>query len=281
MFPRIDISSKRLAGAAALFFTFASPGHAEPVLRVCAPSDNFPLSDRSENGFENKLAQLIVRSMRVRLDYTWWPARENFLDQTLNAGKCDVVMGIASGIDGVETTRPYYRSGYVFLSRTDKHLKIKSLADPRLRRLRIGVYLIGNNQTPATLALSREGISRNVAGYISFYDRSGKRVQSGLINALYHRSIDVAAVWGPLVGYYRMHGPVSLAIQPIETDDFAPLIFRYDIAIGVRKGRDQLRNALDRVIATRADSIRAILERYGVPLLPMSSHRARIRDKGA
>ena len=41
-------------------------------------------------------------------------------------------------------TRPYYRSSYVFVWRKDRALALGSFDDPKLKRLRIGVHIIGD-----------------------------------------------------------------------------------------------------------------------------------------
>ncbi len=230
-------------------------------LRVCANSDNYPASTQAGTGFENKLAEFVAAKLHRPLAYTWWPARENFLARTLNSGRCDVVMGVPVGLDEVDTTEPYYRSGYVLLSRPDTHLT--SLRDARLKTMKIGVYLIGDDQTPPALALSREGLSDNVHGYMTFFDRN--ETSSGLVTALQHGELDVAAVWGPLVGTYARHQ--RFAVAPIRDTGFAPLVFQYDIAMGVRHGDDALRHQLDTVIGENRAAIKRILTGYGVPLL--------------
>ena len=41
-------------------------------------------------------------------------------------------MGVPVDYEAVETTRPYYRSSYVFVSRADRNLDLVSIKDPRL-----------------------------------------------------------------------------------------------------------------------------------------------------
>lgn len=248
--------------AVAFALAFGARADAAAPLRVCAPSDNFPFSARDGSGFENKLAELVAAKLGTTVAYTWWPARENFLDRTLDKGRCDVVMGIPAGAGEIATTRPYYRSSYVLVSRADDHLGVTSLTDARLKSLKIGVYLIGDEQTPPALALARQGEADNLRGYMTFFDRG--REKSGLITAVEKRDIDVAAVWGPLVGYYARQP--SLHVEPIRDTGFAPLVFQYDIAIGVRPDDTQLRDRLDAVIADNEPAIRRILADYGVPL---------------
>jgi hypothetical protein len=51
------------------------------------------------------------------------------------------------------------------------------------------------------------------------------------------------------------------------TEAFAPLLFQFDIAIGVRKQDKALKGRLDEILARDAAAIRALLVSYGVPLV--------------
>jgi hypothetical protein len=69
---------------------------------------------------------------------------------------------------------------------------------------------------------------------------------------------------------------VPLAVVPIrDTASFAPLVFQYPIAMGVRKGNDALRVRLDGFIAQNGAAIRALLHHYGVPVFQPSVHTER------
>src|ERR1044072_8349706 len=137
------------------------------VLRVCADPNNLPFSNQRGEGLENKIAELLAHDLGERVEYTWWAQRRGFFRNTLKSGMCDVVIGVPSGLAMALTTKPYYRSSYVFLSRQDRHLNLKSLDDPVLRKLRIGVQIIGNDQTnaPPAHALTRRNIIDNVKGF--------------------------------------------------------------------------------------------------------------------
>src|SRR3954451_17903045 len=113
---------------------------AEPeTLRVCADPNNLPFSNRAGEGFENKLAEMIARKLGKQVTYTWWAQRRGFIRHTLKAGDCDVVMGLPAHYDLVEATRPNYRSSYVFVSQTERHLQqLDAIDDPRLRTLTVG-----------------------------------------------------------------------------------------------------------------------------------------------
>jgi mxaJ protein len=247
-----------------------SADNAGGTLRVCADPNNLPYSDQREAGFENKLATLFAAEMGEPVSYTWWAQRRGYIRNTLKAGKCDVLMGVPTGLEMVETTRPYYRSTYVFVSRADRRLDLASILDPRLRSLRIGVQLIGSDgfNTPPGHALAEQGIIDNVAGYTVYGDYRQHDPPARIIAALENGDIDIAAVWGPLAGYLARRSPVELTIAPItDTDRFAPLLFQFDIAIGVRKGDAQRRDELDRLIAQNSAQIAQILNEYGVPVV--------------
>lgn len=257
----------RAAALAALLAALPCAAAASGALKVCSDPNNLPFSNRARQGFENEIAEKIAASLGETIVYTWAEQGRNFLSQTLNAGRCDVVMGAPVGAGDVETTIAYYESGYVFVYR-DGVAPISSLDDPRLRKLRIGVHLIGDDSTPPTEALAREGIVDNVRGYMIYGDYARPNPPSRLIEAVEDGEIDVAAVWGPFGGYFARRSPVKLDVTPIEaTRRFAPLVFRFAIAMGVRKGDDELKRKLDAAIEKNRAAIGNILMRYGVPLV--------------
>src|SRR5688572_13767548 len=139
---------------------------ATAALRVCADPNNLPFSNQRGEGFENRLAQMLAREMGTHVEYVWRAQRRGFLRETLNAGACDVVMGYAAGAGPAQTTTPYYRSTYVFVTRTSRHLAIDSFDAAELRRLRIGVQVIGDDgvNSPPAHALSRRGLAANLVG---------------------------------------------------------------------------------------------------------------------
>ncbi len=266
----------RLAAAAVLATTAALLAPASPsaagqpggALRVCADPNNLPFSNDRVEGFENKLAKLFARDLGKPVSYTWWAQRRGFIRHTLKAESCDVVMGVPLHYELVATTRPYYRSGYVFVSRTDRHLDVTSITDPRLKSLRIGVQLVGADgfNTPPAQALAEEGIVGNVVGYTVYGDYREPNPPARIITAVETGEVDIAAVWGPLAGYFSRRSPVPLTLAPVTgTERFAPLAFQFDIAVGVRKGDVERREELDRIISRRQAEIARILADYGVP----------------
>ncbi len=255
----------------ALVFGATLAAAAPRELRVCADPNNLPFSNRSGGGFENRIAKLVARDLGATLRYTWWPQRRGFVRRTLNARECDVVIGVPAGYDLVRTTRPYYRSSYAAVTRRRDHLDIGSLDDPRLRRLRIGVHVIGSHyqNAPPAHALAARRIVENVRGYSIYgsYDRESP--PSDLVSAVTRGEVDVAIAWGPLASWAARRSPVPLTVRTLaQSSDSVALPLSYDIAMGVRKSDDALARELDALLVRRASDIRAILLASGVPLAP-------------
>lgn len=245
-------------------------GRTNEALRVCADPNNMPFSNANQEGFENKLAGLTGRSLGLKIEYIWWAQRRGFIRNALKAGNCDVVMGVPALLGTVETTRPYYASTYVFVSRADRHLDIVSIRDARLRSLKIGVQLIGDNgfNTPPAHAIAAQGLTDNVTGFTLYGDYDEASPPARIIGAVANGDIDIAAAWGPLAGWFAQKSDIALTVSPIEkTDEFAPLMFQFDIAMGVRKGDYALRDRLDAVVARQQSEISELLQSYGVPLV--------------
>lgn len=238
-------------------------------LRVCADPNNLPFSNRRREGFENELAELVARKLGKVVSYTWHAQRRGFIRNTLYADECDIVIGTTHS-EILSTTRTYYKSAYVFVSRADRELAFSSIKNPMLRNLRIGVHLIGDDgaNTPPAHALGEQGIVDNVVGYMVYGDYRDESPPARLISAVAEREIDIAAVWGPLAGYFARQSQVPLRIVPItDTLDYMPLMFQYSIAMGVRKTDPMLKNHLNEIIYQHQEEIQALLERYGVPMV--------------
>lgn len=243
---------------------------ATAALRVCADPNNLPFSNRSGQGFENALAQMTAHDLGMKLTYYWLPQRSDFFEKTLNADKCDVVMGVPSGIPIAGTSLPYYDSSYVFVSRRDRHLNISSLDDPRLRTLRIGVHITGDEDSnlPPVNALLRRGIVRNLVGYDIYGHLDEKNPPADLIQAVANKDVDIAIAWGPMAGYFAQHSAVPLVVTPVDVVSPNPnMPFTFAISMGVRRGDDVLLQRLNAEIKRRRPQIRSLLQSYGVPLL--------------
>jgi mxaJ protein len=262
-FPRRLIAALTLLGAAACAGK-AGP----PTLRVCADPNNLPFSNRAGDGFENRIAELLAADRHARLEYTWWAQRRGFVRNTLGARACDVVIGVPSTFELTRTTRPYYRSSYVFVSKEIRRLGLRSFDDPRLRDLRIGVQMIGDdfNNSPPAHALASRGIVKNVVGYSVYGDYARPGPLSDIVAAVDRGEVDAAVVWGPTAGYFAKSSRASLALTPVTPRrDSAALPFVFAISMGVRRDDATLARELDEFLVRRRADVEAILDRYGVP----------------
>jgi quinoprotein dehydrogenase-associated probable ABC transporter substrate-binding protein len=237
-----------------------------------------PFSNQKQEGFENRIADLIAKDFSAPTSYTWWGQRRGFIRNTMNAtleeGRCDVVVGVPHNYDLVQTTRPYYRSTYVFVYPRDKGPAIKTLDDPVLKKVKIGVHLLGDDYTnpPPVHELSKRGIVGNVVGFSTFY--SAENPPSAIVDAVASGRVDVAIVWGPAAGYFVKRQRVTLAVVPIPSGP-GDLPFAFDISMGVKLGNEALRKRLQQVLDRRQADITKILQDYGVPLVDRKTGASR------
>jgi mxaJ protein len=170
----------------------------------------------------------------------------------------------------VRTTRPYYRSIYVFVQRADRGPPVASLADTMLRHMRIGIHVIGTDYAnpPPAQALAARGIFDNVRGYSIYGDYSQPNPPARLVEAVANGDVDVAIVWGPLAGYFasRQGAPLTLVPVPPASDPTGQP-WSFPIAMGVRRQDRGLAAELDRLLDAERPAVRRILQQYQVPLV--------------
>jgi mxaJ protein len=277
--------------ALALAFCLACPGlvlgQAKPAapkpspngggFRVCADPENMPFSNRKMEGLENRIADLLAKDFGTTPTYVWWGQRQGFIRNTMNAtlesGRCDIVMGVPVGYDLVRPTQAYYRSTYVFVQ-PKAQTPIRSLDDPRLKKLKIGVHLLGNDyeNPPPVHELGKRHIVDNVVGFNTFY--SATNPPHTIVDAVADGRVDVAVVWGPLGGYYAARHKTPLQVTPIPSQP-GDLPFAFDIAMGVRKGNDALYARVQQALTRHRAEIDRILHDFNVPLLERKASTAR------
>jgi quinoprotein dehydrogenase-associated probable ABC transporter substrate-binding protein len=247
-------------GAIALLIT---PVDGLAALRVCADPGNMPLSNNKGEGYENKIAAVLAKALDTTVENYFRPGIERGLTRsTLDAEQCDVMIDMPVDSDDVVTTGPLYRTTYVLAYRSDRAYDFKSLDDPRLKKLKIGVY----ETSAIRAALADHGVGNVQIHYLSHdADLVPQNQPSYQVQQLIDGTLDVAAVWGPLAGYYKVmkHAPITL--QPANTLADSPL--QFEMAIAVRRNDRELAKRLDQAMHAQKDAIRAILTDYGVPLV--------------
>ena len=236
------------------------------TFRVCADPRNLPFSDEAGEGFENKLAELFARKLDEPSSYTYFPQVIGFVRNTLNALRCDVIMGVAVGDDLVQTTNAYYRTTYALVFRPDGGLDgIESLEDPRLKGKHIGIIA----GTPPATVFVQQGLMVLAKPYALTVDTRIEAPAQTMSRDVAAGQIDAGVLWGPFAGYYAQRVTPHLVVAPLLKEQ-ERMDFR--IAMGVRRSDQDWKRRLNRLIAESQPEIDRILAEYGVPLLDEQGH---------
>jgi len=234
------------------------------ALTLCADPNYLPYSNRAGEGFENKIAEAVAKSLGEPLEYTWASHRGHggftqFLSTTLDAKKCDVVMSIPYASREELTTRPYYISSYVFVYPKNKNYNVTSMDSPVLTRLKIGF----ERGTPAEAALKIRGM---IPGTTLPFDISdeGSESPATMLTALKDGKIDVLITWQPAIGAFLPAYPdFEVVAVPNGRTHGAPEQYAFPMSMGVREGNDALKKKLDDVIEKHQAELTAILTESG------------------
>jgi quinoprotein dehydrogenase-associated probable ABC transporter substrate-binding protein len=233
------------------------------LLRVCADPRDLPFSNEAGEGFENKIAALLAHKLGKKLTYEYYPGATGFVHNTLNAHRCDVIMGIPQGDNIVQGTNPYYRTSYALVSKQGGGLEaIDSLGDPRLGGRRIGIVA----GTPPATNLAVNGLLANVKSYPLMVDTRFDAPAAAMIADLEGNRIDAAILWGPIAGYLATRSKIPMKVTPLVKEASGPRMI-YRIGMGVRHSDQDWKRLLNKLIAENQAEIIRILASYGVPLL--------------
>ncbi|HXR20770.1 MAG TPA: quinoprotein dehydrogenase-associated putative ABC transporter substrate-binding protein [Steroidobacteraceae bacterium] len=261
------IRTMRLGLAVLLLGVTGAAMAAAPMaaLRVCADPGNMPFSNNRGEGFEQKIAQVIADSLGTTVQYYYRPGIERGLTRTtLAADQCDLMLDLTRDAQGVLSTSPLYRTTFVLATRTDRNLDFKSLDDPRLKTLTVGVY-----QTSAIReALEAHDVRSNTVVHYLSHDADTNPEDEPVyqVKQVVDGELDVAAVWGPFAGYYKAMKHAPLTIQPVNLmEDEVPMEF--DMTLAVRTQNRDFRDQIENTLKQQKDKIRTILVDFGVPLV--------------
>jgi quinoprotein dehydrogenase-associated probable ABC transporter substrate-binding protein len=236
-------------------------------LRVCEDPNNLPFSNQAREGFENKVAEIIGADLDLPVTYVWFPQVIGFVRNTLSARECDLVMGAVSGDGIVDSTNPYYHTGYMIVTRTADAITARSLDDPALADKKFGLVA----RTPPTDLLVRHGLMNHVKPYSLMVDTRISNPVHDMMQDLVGGVIDAALVWGPQAGYAISREHLPLTARFIQAEPDAPRL-DYRIAMGVRAGEPDWRRRVNQAIGKHQAEIAAVLTSYGVPQLDDQDH---------
>ena len=268
----------------------AAPAGAQapwPSLKVCADPNNLPFSNRSGEGFENKLAEIWARELGVEVEYTWFPHRRGFERHTLTAEdperggyKCDVIVGVPAGYDLAMTTRPYYRSAYALVYVAGSELDIHSPEDlidlPRATRdaLRIGVF----TPSPAAEWLARHGMHEQMVAYSALDGDPDVYPGKIIENELLAGELDAAILWGPIAGYFAARAqPKKVVVVPLRSEP--GIQFEFAMAAGVRFGERESRARLEDLMARTVAETTALFAEYHIPIIEEPTERVYVTNE--
>jgi quinoprotein dehydrogenase-associated probable ABC transporter substrate-binding protein len=235
---------------------------ARTELRVCADPSNLPFSNRAGEGFENKIAAVVAKDLNLPMTTVWFPQVVGFVRNTLRAGTCDLVMGAVSGDSIMESTNPYYHSGYMIVTRAADGIAATSVGDPALAGKRIGLVAA----TPPTDLLLRHDMMANVRSYSLAVDTRFESPGRAMLQDLVDGTIDVGLLWGPIAGFWIAHDHLPLTASFLAEEPGSTRLDYY-ISMGVRAGEPVWRRRINQAIEAHRAEISAILAEYSVPQL--------------
>ena len=254
-----DIARAQTAAGPDLSIELVDP----KVLRVCADPHNLPFSNDKGEGFENKLGELFAEKLQKKLDYAYFPQATGFVRMTLNAHRCDVIMGFPQGDDMAQATNPYYRTTYALVAKQGSGLDdVTALSDARLKGKHIGIVA----GTPPATNMIANGLMADAKSYPLMVDTRIESSAERMINDLTSGKIDAGILWGPIAGFYAKKQNPPLHVTPLVKETTGSR-FTYRIGMGVRAADQNWKRLLNRLIQENQPAINKILLDYGVPLL--------------
>jgi quinoprotein dehydrogenase-associated probable ABC transporter substrate-binding protein len=254
--------------------------HATETFKVCADPLNPPYSDKNGTGFENKIAELFAKQLGQKLQYTWFPQRIGFINNTLKAEvenqegvyKCDVVIGVPSGFDMTLTTQPYYHSSYVLLIAKGRGwdaisdpMQLANLPLAKQEALHIAMF----DRGPGTTWLQYIGLLAQGIPYQTMSGDSENNTAMQIDKDIKAKKIDMVILWGPLAGHVISQSPKNSYTPLLMPSGLPGMKFDFSMSMGVRKGDKDRKELLNGLIEKNHEQIQGILAKYNMPLLPI------------
>ena len=256
----------------------AATAEERKALRVCAPPHNMPISAKTEQGYENKIAELFAEKLGLPLEYVWFPQRIGFIRNTLRFNNtpdesyiCDIVMGVIENFELAATTQPYLRSTWAMVYVKGRGLDfiqsqddLKGLTDEQKSKLRIGVW----DKGPAPDYVYLRGLMDYATPYQIMSGDTERNAGRIIEDDLIQDKINLTFVWGPIAGYYaKTIKDHEIVVIPMRDELRIP--FEYQISMAVRYGENEWKEQVNQLIDDNREEIDRILDDFGVPKLPI------------
>jgi mxaJ protein len=247
------------------------------TLRICASENEAPYSAREGKGFENRIAVVLAETMGRRPEIVWTSKPAIYLVRDyLDQNKCDVVMGLDTGDERVLTSKPYYRTGYAFVTLAERNVTASAWNDDQIRGL--SRFAIRFYSPPAESILRQLDKYEDNVSYlhslVNFKSRRNQYVQvpaERLVSEVTSGEADIAIAFAPEVARYVKASSkplrMTLLASEITRSDGLKIPVQYDQSVGVRKGDAQLLAEIDAALVKARPQIQQLLRAEGIPLL--------------
>ncbi|MFI3135726.1 MAG: methanol oxidation system protein MoxJ [Methylococcaceae bacterium] len=244
-------------------------------LKICVAENEMPYANKQGEGFENKLGYLVGKALNRPVEFVYWTDPRFYVRDFLDKNLCDVTLGVDVGDPRMLTTKPYYRSGYVFISREKDDFDLKSWDSDVLRKAKRIAFIPGTPAEDMLKAINRYydmfNYSQELVGFKSRRNQYIKYEASKLVDEVSSGHAEIAALWGPAAARYVKASSVPLAMTLIADDskraDGQKVAQHFSTAMGVRKAETALLTVLNKMIDEQGDDIKDLLEVEGIPLL--------------
>jgi mxaJ protein len=247
-----------------------------PDLRICASEVEPPFSQKDGKGFENQLAKALAKTMGRKAIFVWSPKPAIFqVRDQLEPRLCDVVMGVDFGDERLLTSRPYYRSSYVLITRADRNITASDWTDPQIKSLdRFVVRFFSPGETIVKRLGKYEDNMAYLYSLINFKSPRNQYVQipgDRLVGEVANGKADIGIAFAPEVARYVKMSPAPLRMtmmtKTVTRADGAVLPVHFDQSIGVRRDSASLLAEIETALAKLRPRIDQILEEEGIPVV--------------
>ncbi len=265
-----------------LFFWFITSSYSQDIkswdtLRVCSDPNSMPQSNRQEEGYENKIAELFANDLDWKLKYEWFPQRLAFFRNTIRAKspssasgyKCDIAIGASPDPEGALGTKTYYTSTWVVVlpdsssfDKVNSSEDLLKLDNSLLKSLKFGVFA----RSPGADWIVKNELSGQMVPFVHMQsdpnDYAGMIIEKSLASG----DIDVAFAWGPIAAYSasKVSKPKLKLVPLIPTKNMKT---DYSISMAVRYREPEWKKKVEKFIVDRNSKIKKIISDYGVPLV--------------
>jgi polar amino acid transport system substrate-binding protein len=218
------------------------------VIRLCAHPNSLPYASKTAEppGFQVELGRALAKQLGVSLTMGWI-----LISYDLPRTDCDIILDTIADPDappdfGIKLSKPYYRSGVALAVPPGSPITSFAALNGQTK---VGVQ----TGSLAAMTLDRRGVRISVFGF-----------DDDMLAALAAHEVDAAAVSPISAGYYNhIHPDQPVTILP---PDAAERDLAWNVAVGLRRPDDALREAIDAAIdhLSRDGTVERIYGRYGV-----------------